>query len=308
MILILEHWWIWIAFNAFVISAIMIDLFIFHRNPKTISVKNAFATSAIWIGLALLFNVWIYFYRGKEVALNFLAGYLIEKSLSIDNLFVFLMLFTTFKTPLQYQHKVLFWGVLGAIIMRGMMIFLGLTLINAFHWMFYLFGAFLIFAGIKIAFHKDEPQIKENAFFLFLKKRMRVSPHYDGDRFFSKLPNGWYATPLFMLLLTVEGSDFVFALDSIPAVMAITRDPFIVYTSNIFAILGLRSLYFALSSFISFFHYLNYALSAILIFVGGKMILESFVDIPIGIVLGFICISLSIAIIVSIYFPPQSKK
>lgn len=302
-----EPLWLWVAFNLFVVVMILLDLLILHRKSQVISIRRALIDSALWIMLALLFNLGIYYYRGGDVALNFFTAYLVEKSLSIDNLFVFVMLFGYFHTPPEYQHKVLFWGILGAILMRAAMIFFGLILINTFHWTFYLFGAFVIYAGIKMALPKKESSLENNLVLKFIKKYIPLTTKYDGDNFFSKGIGGWQATPLFVLLLVIESIDFVFALDSIPAVMAITTDPFIVYTSNIFAILGLRSLYFALASLVPLFHFLNYALAAILVFIGLKMILEHVIEIPIWFVLAFISGMLGLAVVASLAFPKNSR-
>lgn len=294
----------WIIFNFIILILLIVDLFVLHSKDKVISVKNALLTSAVWIGLALLFNVGIYFYAGKEPALNFLAGYLIEESLSIDNLFVFLMLFKYFHTPVEYQYKVLFWGILGAILMRGIMIFGGIALINNFHWMIYIFGAFLVYTGIKMAFPKSEEIHPENnPALILLNKFFPITKTYDNGHFFTKFQQKWHATPLFAVLLAVETTDLIFALDSIPAIVSITKDPFIIYTSNIFAILGLRSLFFALSSWLSLFHFLNYGLAVILTFAGLKMLVGHFIEIPIRITLGVIILSITCAIVASKLFP-----
>lgn len=249
--------------------------------------KRAIWTSLLWIGLALVFNYGIYVYLGKEAALNFLAGYLIEKSLSVDNLFIFLLLFKYFQTPPQLQHQALFWGVLGAIIMRGIFIFCGVALVQSFHWILYLLGIFLIYSGIKMGFSKKEISAPENnPLIKFLKKRMNLSP-------------------FFIMLITIELTDLIFAIDSIPAVMGITQDPFIIYTSNIFAILGLRSLYFVLAGVMPLFHYLHYGLAFILVFIGAKMLLEPFYTIPISIVLGVIVTTLCLSISFSRFKAPS---
>lgn len=297
----------WIAFNIFILIMIFVDLFVLHCKDKAVSIRNALFTSAIWISLALLFNLGIYLTAGKEPALNFLAGYLIEESLSIDNLFVFLMLFRYFHTPKEYQYKVLFWGILGAIIMRAVMITGGIALINKFQWMFYIFGAFLIYTGIKMAFHKsEEVHPEKNPVLLLLNRFLPVTSKYDNGHFFTQIGAKWFATPLFAVLVSVETTDLIFALDSIPAIVAITRDPFIIYTSNIFAILGLRSLYFALSGLMTLFHFLHYGLAVILTFVGLKMLIADFIHIPIGISLGVIVLSISISIVASALFPPKN--
>lgn len=279
---------------------IVIDLFVIHREDKAISVKTAFLASGVWIAIALVFNWMIFAYAGKEPALAFFTGYLIEKSLSIDNLFVFIMIFSYFKTPPRYQHKVLFWGILGAIVMRAALIFFGISLVSHFHWVFYIFGFFLIWAAIRMIMPKKEGiDPKHNFAIKLLKKFIPVTHEYHGHNFFIKLNKVWHATPLFVVLLIVETTDLVFALDSIPAIMGITLDPFIIYTSNIFAILGLRNLYFALSSSLELFHCLHYGISAVLGFVGLKMILEPLYVISIPVSLAVIIGLLGIAIICS---------
>jgi tellurite resistance protein TerC len=304
-----EPLWVWITFNLVMLSLILADLFLLHRGVKVITIKKALLTSAFWISLALLFNYGIYIYKGQEAALNFLAGYLIEEALSVDNLFVFITIFAYFRTPPEYHHKVLFWGILGAIIMRAFFIFFGIALVNHFHWMLYIFGVFLIYAGIKMARSKNEEIHPDNNPILKLAKRfLSVTPNYEGNNFFVHRLGKWWATPLFIVLLAVESTDLIFAIDSIPAVMAITRDPFIIYTSNIFAILGLRSLYFALAGLMSLFHYLNYGLAAILTFVGLKMLTSPFFHIPIGISLAFIAVSLGSAICFSLLNPKVGLK
>lgn len=257
--------------------------------------KQALLYTAFWIILALLFNFGIYLYLGKEAALNFFAGYLIEKALSIDNLFVFLMLFKSFRTPAEYQVKVLFWGIFGAILLRAMMIFGGLALIHKFSWMLYIFGIFLVYAGFRMALPKSTEAGSKTI--SLLKRWLSISPDYENGFFFTKRNSRWLATPLFAVLLAIETADLMFALDSIPAVIAITRDPFIVLTSNIFAILGLRSLYFVLAHSLSLFKYLHYGLAAILIFVGIKMLIEPWYVIPIGVSLGVIALILLTSIL-----------
>ena len=296
---------IWIGFNLSILLLIAIDLFCFRKADKE-SFSSVVWASVAWICVALLFNYAIYHYLGREAGLNFLAGYLIEKSLSIDNVFVFIMLFKYFKTPKRYQHKILFWGVLGAILMRAVMIVGGLALINTFSWIFYVFGFFLVISGIKMAFTGDsELHPDQNSLLRFVGFWIPISSDYDDGRFFTKKANRWSATPLFAILLCIESADLIFALDSIPAVIAITRDPFIIYTSNVFAILGLRSLFFVLAKVVSLFHLLHYALSLILIFIGLKMLISHFIAIPVTYSLTFIFLSISIAIIASNLFPQK---
>lgn len=302
--------WGWIFFNVFIVVMIAVDLFM-HRQKKPMGMRQALLMSAIWIGLALIFNWGIYYFYGRAAALDFFAGYLIEKSLSIDNLFVFILIFDYFRVPRSYHHKVLFWGILGAIVMRAFFIYFGIELVNHFHWVLYIFGAFLLYAAFKMAMPRSEVIDPEHNFVIrWLKKVIPVTSHFDSDKFFTKIDYKWWATPLFIVVITLEMTDLIFALDSIPAVMAITLDPFIVYTSNIFAILGLRALYFALANLMPLFHYLKYGLAAILAFVGCKMLLEPFIHIPIGVSLGFIVTALTISICASLLhpLPPPPKS
>ena len=276
--------WVWIAFNAFVLAMLALDLGVFHRHAHEIKFKEAAGWSVVWISLALVFNAGLYLfwdrispnspYSNSQAGLAFLTGYLLEKSLSVDNIFVIALIFTYFSVPQQYQHRVLFWGILGALVMRGIMIALGATLIKEFHWIIYIFGAFLIFTGIKMAFHKDEGiDPEKNPLIRVFRRLMPVSNEYDGQKFFTRRNGVLMATPLFLCLLMVEFTDLVFAVDSIPAIFAVTQDPFIVYTSNVFAILGLRSLYFVLAGMMHQFHYLKLGLAVVLTFVGVKMLL-----------------------------------
>jgi tellurite resistance protein TerC len=245
---------------------------------------------------------------GHEPAMKFLAGYLLEKSLSVDNLFVFLLIFSYFRVPAQYQHKILFWGIVGALIMRGIFIFLGVALVTRFHWVFYILGAFLIFTGIKLAFEKDkEIHPEKNPVLRLFRRFFPVTKELEGDKFFVKRAGRLYATPLLVVLLVVETTDVIFAVDSVPAILAITLDPFIVFSSNVFAILGLRALYFALSGIMQMFHHLHYGLSLILVFVGVKMLIGDFVKIPIGFALGFIALVLAVSIATSIRWPQAPK-
>jgi tellurite resistance protein TerC len=285
-----------------------LDLGVFHRKAHVIQIREALLWSGFWIALALLFNLSIYFWRGPETALEFLTGYLIEKSLSVDNLFVFLLIFSYFDVPPLYQHKVLFWGILGALIMRAIFIAAGITLIQAFHWVIYLFGIFLILTGIKLAFHKErEIHPERNPVIRIFRRLMPVSDQYDGDKFVVKKSGKFLFTPLFIVLLMIETTDVIFAVDSIPAILAITLDPFIVYTSNVFAILGLRALYFALAGMLRLFHHLHYGLSAILVLVGIKMLLADIYKIPTVIALGLIAGILLLSIIASIVQPRRTK-
>jgi tellurite resistance protein TerC len=263
----------WIGFIVFVLAMLLLDLFVFHKKNKVVKVKDALLSSLFWIALAIAFNLGVFFLLGKVKALEFLTGYLIEESLSVDNLFVFILIFGFFKIEPKYQHKVLFWGILGAIVMRGIFIFAGVALIQRFNWIMYVFGAFLVYTGIKMLFDKEEEEYNpnKNLFIRGFKKIFPVSDDMSKPRFFFRSNKILYATPFFITLLVIEASDLIFAVDSIPAVLSVSKDPFIVYTSNIFAILGLRSLYFALNGMMSYFLYLKYALAGILSFIGIKM-------------------------------------
>ena len=299
--------WVWIGFNVAIVFLLILDLLVLHRDNKPISIKHALFESSCWISLALLFNVILYLYTDKETALDFLTGYLIEKSLSIDNLFVFILIFNYFKTPKQYHHPVLFWGILGAIIMRALFIFFGIALVHTFSWILYVFGAFLFYAGIQMAFAQDKEIHPENNLLLRVTKKWIPFTATYRDGFFFVIENGKrYATPLFLVLMTIEATDVLFALDSIPAIMAITLDPFIIYTSNIFAILGLRSLYFALAGLMPLFCHLHYGLAAILCFVGAKMLLDAWIHIPIGFSLGFIALAITASIAASLLWPQKN--
>ena len=296
----------WIAFNLFVVAMLALDLGVFHRKSHAVKFKEALAWSAVWIALATAFAVLVYFWRGQQPGLEFVTGYLIELSLSVDNLFVFLVLFSYFKVSAEHQHKVLFWGIVGALVMRAVFIVSGVALINRFHWIIYLFGAFLVYTGIKLAV-QDETDIhpEENPVLKWFRRSFSITETYEGASFFVVRDGKRLATPLFAVLLVVETTDLLFAVDSIPAILAITRDPFIVYTSNVFAILGLRSMYFALAGMMAVFHYLNYGLAAILAFIGCKMLLSNFVKVPIAVALGVVASLLALSIIASVLFPPK---
>lgn len=297
---------LWGGFFIFVAVMLCLDLFVFHKNAHEVKFKEAMWFSVFWIGLALLFNAGVYFYLGHQKGLEFLTGYVIEKSLSVDNLFVFIMLFSYFQVSGKYQHKILFWGIMGAIVIRGIFIFAGVALIQQFSWIIYVFGAFLIITGIKMAFQQDEEIHPENnPAIKLIQKIMPITHDHQDGKFFLKKDGRWMATTLFVVLVTVETTDIVFAVDSIPAILAISHDPFIVFTSNIFAILGLRALYFALSGMMQMFHYLKYGLSAILVFVGAKMIAAHFFKIPIAFALGVIAFILAISILASYLFPKK---
>jgi tellurite resistance protein TerC len=292
----------WFAFNIFVLVMLFLDLAVFHRKSRVITIKESLVLSAIWTILALLFNLGIYFWQSPEKALEFLTGYVIERSLSVDNLFIFLLVFAYFGVPSLYQHKVLFWGILGALIMRVIFITAGVTLIERFHWIMYIFGAFLILTGIRMTLQKDKKiRPERNPAIRIFRRFMPVTDHYAGGSFFVKESGRYLATPLFLVLLVVETTDIVFAVDSIPAIFAITLDPFIVYTSNVFAMLGLRALYFALAGAMGLCSSFHYGFSAILVFLGGKMLLAPIFKIPVGIALGVVGSILMISAIACIF-------
>lgn len=270
----IDNIWIWVGFNVFILLMLALDLGLFHRKSHIVSLKESLSWTAVWVVLAMIFNAGIYHFSGSTKALEFFTGYVIEKSLSVDNVFVFALLFSYFAVPATYQHKVLFWGILGALVMRAIMIGVGAVLIAKFAWIIYVFGGFLILTGIKMLVKKDEELHPErNPVVRIFKRWMPVTSDYRGDRFFVIENARRHATPLFICLLMVEMTDLIFAVDSIPAIFAVTKDPFIVYTSNVFAILGLRSLYFALAGIMHKFRYLKVGLSLVLVFVGVKMLL-----------------------------------
>lgn len=291
----------WIGFTVFVLAMLALDLGVFNRGAHVVSVKQAGVWVAVWVTLAVLFGIGLFAIRGPEPALEFFAGYVIEYSLSMDNIFVFVLIFTAFAVPAAYQHRVLFWGILGALVMRGLMIFAGAALIERFHWIIFVFGAFLVVSGIRMAMGGVEGVHPENNPVIRLVRRLLpVTPGYRGEKFFVRDAGRLMATPLFIVLVMVETTDLVFAVDSIPAIFAVTRDPFIVYTSNVFAILGLRSLYFVLRGAVDRFHYLRHSLATILTFVGVKMLLTDIYKIPIGIALLVIVLSLAVGIAASL--------
>lgn len=294
---------LWGSFGLFVLTMLALDLGVFHRESRVMEVKDALRWSAIWIGLALLFNLGLYFWYSTEGALAFLTGYVLEKSLSVDNLFVFLMLFSYFSVPPAYQHKVLFWGILGALIMRGIMIVVGTALVQRFDWILYVFGVFLIYTGVKMLKHQEAVQPGENPLVRFFTRFMPVTDGYQGDAFFVRQAGRLYATPLFLVLLVVEATDVVFAIDSIPAILAVTTDPFVVFTSNVFAIMGLRALLFALAGIMDLFHYLRYGLAVVLSFIGVKMLLSSFFHLPVYIALAVVLGVLGLSVLASLLFP-----
>ncbi|MBI4719649.1 MAG: TerC family protein [Chitinivibrionia bacterium] len=300
--------YLWIGFHFFLGTMLAIDLGIFQRKAHAPTVREALAWTAVWVGIALLFGIGIYVFQGAKLAVQFYTAYLIEESLSVDNIFVFLMIFSHFRVPPAFQHKVLFWGILGAIVFRLTFILAGVALIKEFHWIIYLFGAFLIFAGIQMAFQKTkEIHPDRNPVFRMLRPFM-ASRNYDDARFFIRRNGRLLVTPLFVVLMVIESSDIVFAIDSVPAVLSITLNPFIAYTSNALAILGLRSLYFALRGLMSMFHYLHYGLAAILVFVGVKMLASDFVKIPPPAALLVIAVILIVAILASLIHQSRSAQ
>src|SRR5438270_5959281 len=271
----------WIAFNAAILLLLVFDLAVLNRGQRVIAFKRALLMSAFWIGLAVAFAVFVHQWMGPPKALEFVTGYLLEEALSVDNLFVFILLFSYFKVPPEQEKTVLFWGIIGALIMRGLFIYAGVTLVQRFHWILYLFGVFLIYTGIQLMLERDkEKDPSGNPVLKFARRFLPLSGSYEGGKFFIRSGGKLFFTPLFLVLLVVETTDILFAVDSIPAILAITRDSFIVYTSNVFAILGLRSLYFALSGMLKLFHYLNYGLSVVLMFIGAKMLLPEKYHVP----------------------------
>ncbi len=300
--------YLWVLFAVVILGLLALDLGIFHRKSHTVKMREALTWSGVWIALALIFNGFIYYTRGPVPAMEFLTGYLVEEALSVDNLFVFLMVFSFFRVPAEYQHKILFWGIIGALFMRAAFILAGITLIQQFHWVIYIFGAFLIITGIKMLSNDDdEINPERNPVLRLFRRVMPVTDNYDRDNFFVRKDGRLFATPLFIVLLMVETTDVIFAVDSIPAILGITTDPFIVYTSNVFAIMGLRSIYFALAGLMQIFHYLKYGLCAILVFVGTKMLISEIYKIPVVVALGTIIGVLLISILASVIWPRNEE-
>jgi tellurite resistance protein TerC len=288
---------------------LVVDLGWFHRKAHAVGAREATIGCVVWVTLALLFNAGVYIWLGSEKALEFLTGYIIEYSLSVDNLFVFIIVFSYFAVPAAYQHRVLFWGILGALIMRGIFIAAGALLLQRFHWVIYLFGAFLVFTGIKLLLKEEAPvHPEDNLMIKMLRRLLPISSEYEGQRFFVRRGMKWTATPLFVVLLVVESTDLIFAVDSVPAIFAVSSDPFIVYTSNVFAILGLRSLYFLLAGVMDLFIYLRYGLGVVLGFVGIKMVLADFYKIPIGMSLGVIAAILTLSVLASLLVHPRRSS
>ena len=298
---------LWIGFNVFVLALLAVDLGVFHRKAHSVSIKEATAWSIVWVSLAMIFNLGIYFTWGEQKALEFFTGYVIEKSLSVDNLFVFVMIFQYFSTPTKYQHRVLFWGILGALILRAIFIAAGSALLNQFHWMIYVFGAFLVFTGIKMLLQGDEKLKPErNPVVRLFERWVPMTREYHGQSFMIRTNGKTRATLLLLVLIVIETTDVIFAVDSIPAILAITRDAFIVYTSNVFAIMGLRSMYFALAGMMEMFRYLHYGLSLVLVFVGAKMLLSHYLEIPTPVALAAVAGVLAISVIASVANPKKS--
>jgi len=285
---------------------LVLDLGIFHRKSHTVKYREAIIWSVVWIALAVIFAVVIYFWHGRTPSLEFVTGYVIELSLSVDNLFVFLLIFRYFRVPAGHQHKVLFWGILGALIMRAIFIAAGVGLIQRFHWIVYVFGAFLVYSGFKLL-RQGEAEIhpEKNPVLRLFRRLVPVTKDYEGDKFFVRRP-GLLATPLLVVLVVVETTDLLFAVDSIPAILAITRDAFIVYTSNVFAILGLRSMYFALAGMMEMFRFLHYGLSVVLMFVGGKMLLSHYYEVPTAVALGAVAGILLLSVAASLIRPKSA--
>jgi len=299
---------LWVIFNVFVLGVLALDLLVLHRKAHAVSLREALAWSSVWVSLALLFAVGVYVVRGEEKALEFLTGYVIEWSLSVDNLFVFLVIFSYFAVPPLYQHRVLFWGILGALVLRAIFIATGTALLANFHWMIYVFGGFLVFTGIKLLFAGEEKiEPEKNPAVRLVRRFIKVTPDYEGQRFFIRKDGRLWATPLLLVLVVVETTDVIFAVDSIPAIFGITLDPFIVYTSNVFAILGLRALFFLLAGVMDMFRYLKIGLSVVLCFVGAKMMLADFYKIPIGVSLGVVAGILGISILASFLVRPKPE-
>ena len=300
---------LWTGFTLFVLIALALDLGLFHRHARAVSLREATLWSVVWVGLALAFNAGVYRWLGHEKGLEFLTGYLIELALSVDNLFVFLVIFTYFALPPDLRHRALFWGILGAMVMRVLFILLGAALLAAFHWVLYLFGAFLVYTGFKIIFQKQtEVHPEKNMALNLFRRFVPLIPEYDGSRFFVKRMGKWYATSFLVVLVVIETTDVLFAVDSIPAIFGITKDPFIVYTSNIFAILGLRSLFLVLAGLMDSFRYLPVGLGIVLAFVGVKMLLGDLYPIAIGWSLGIVVSVLAASMVASLWASPSDAS
>ena len=299
----------WAGFVAFILALLLLDLLVLNRKAHVMRMREALGWCAFWVALALTFNYLVYRSMGHQAALEFLTGYLIEQSLSVDNLFVFLLIFSYFQVPQQYQHKILFWGIIGALVLRAAFILAGAALLAKFHFLLYVLGAFLMYTGFKMASSADNPEIdpSANPIVKFLSRHLPITSHFEGDKFFVRKNKLLFATPLFVVLVMVETTDVVFAADSIPAILAVSRDTFVIFTSNMFALLGLRALYFALAGLMRMFHYLHYGLSAILIFIGGKLIISEFYEIPMSISLGVVGLILLLSVVMSLLLPKQEE-
>jgi tellurite resistance protein TerC len=305
---LVDRVWLWIGFNVFVLFVLALDLGVFHRKAHRVRVKEAAGWITAWVTLAILFGLGVGWFRGRDSALEFFAGYLVEQALSVDNIFVFVVIFQWFRVPPQFQHRVLFWGILGALVMRGLMIAASAWLLQ-FHVVIYIFGAFLVITGLKLAFRGGtEVRPERNPALRLVKRFLPVGRRYHGQQFVVRRGKAWFVTPLFLVLVLVETTDVLFAVDSIPAVFAVTHDPFIVYTSNVFAILGLRSMYFLLAGVIERFHQLERGLAVVLMFVGTKMLLSKVYPIPIGVSLGIIAGVLAISVLASLVSRPRTPK
>ena len=300
----------WVGFNAFVLGMLLLDLLVFNRKAHVVKMREALSWSFFWIALSLVFNYFVYRNMGRQAGLEFLTGYLIEKSLSVDNLFVFLLIFSYFRVPPQYQHKILFWGVLGALVLRAIFILVGAALLAKFSFLLYVLGAFLVYTGIKMATNAGEPEIDpdSNPVVKFLSRHLPITSQLHEGKFFVRKDGLLFATPLLVVLVMVETTDVVFAVDSIPAILAVSRDTFIVYTSNVFALLGLRALFFALEGLMRLFHYLHYGLSLILIFIGSKLLLSEVYHMSMGLSLGVVGVILTLSVVASLLFPKQEEE
>jgi tellurite resistance protein TerC len=297
----------WIIFNAVILLLLFLDLAVLNRGGRVIPFRQALLSSGFWIALALGFAVLVHHWLGPTKAIEFVAGYVVEEALSVDNLFVFILIFSYFKVPPDQERTVLFWGILGALIMRGIFIASGVALVNRFHWILYLFGAFLVWVGFRLMFGGQEKEIdpSRNVVLRLVRRVLPVTDSYEGRKFLIRREGRLFATPLLLVLLVVETTDVIFATDSIPAILAITRDPFIVYTSNVFAILGLRSLFFALSGLMKVFHYLHYGLAVVLVFIGAKMLVSSRFEMPTWAALAVIAVVLGLSVLASVLFPSK---
>lgn len=297
----------WAGFIVFVLAMLLLDLLVLNRKAHVVRMREALGWSAFWVSLALVFNYLVYRSMGPKAGLEFLTGYLIEQSLSVDNLFVFLLIFSYFKVPQQYQHKILFWGIIGALVLRALFILAGAALLAKFHFLLYVLGAFLMYTGFKMASSADNPEIDPaaNPIVKFLSRHLPITSRLEGDQFFVRKDKLLFATPLFVVLVMVETTDVVFAADSIPAILAVSRDTFVIFTSNMFALLGLRAMYFALAGLMRMFHYLHYGLSIILIFIGGKLMISEWYEIPMGISLGVVGFILGMSVLMSLILPKK---